>query len=224
MMNGKIWVQSELGKGSKFSFVFMVETVEAAKEFIPDWSKIKAIVIDNDKETQDLFNDVMHMYAATCDIAACGEDALRLKEQTGSYDICFVNIKTPDIDGFELIDLLKEKSKDKKYVLMFSGTASIEIEKGAARAGINEILYKPIFPSNIVDTVNTYLGIEEKEENIQEKPIRNFKGFRILLAEDIEVNREIILALLKPAMLTIDCVKTVWKLFESSKIHPTFMT
>ena len=205
MMGGKIWVQSELGKGAVFSFTFKIDLVETSSDFIPDWSKVHALVVDNDPVIQDLFIEIMHTYGATCDIAACFDEAMRLKEQNDVYDICFIDCKIPEIKGLELVHSLKEKNKDKLYVALVTGTENDDFEKEATQVGISEMLYKPIFPSNIVDAVNTYLGIHRVEdEGLQENPPHRFEGCRVLLAEDIDINREIIMALLKPTMLKID--------------------
>jgi CheY-like chemotaxis protein len=79
------------------------------------------------------------------------------------------------------------------------------IEDKAKKAGIDSFLSKPLFPSAIVDVINNCLGAEQTVN--EEKPdiIGHFTGRNILLVEDVEINREILLALLEPTQLKIDC-------------------
>jgi len=208
MMGGNIWIESEQGKGSTFSFTFQSEPAEKKKEFMPDWSNARILVVDDDPIILEFFKEIVEFYNAFCDTAVSGEDALRLMELNGEYDVCFIDYKMPGINGLELIQAMKEKNGEKTYIALITGAERSEIERKALEIGVNKILHKPIFPSNIVDEVNAFIGIEEPEiEEIIEDPVSCFNGYRILLAEDIEINREIVLALLKPTELMIDCAE-----------------
>jgi len=71
---------------------------------------------------------------------------------------------------------------------------------------INKYLQKPMFPSTIVDIVNEYYGVAAQQIEEADAYTGNlFAGYRILLAEDVEINREIALALLEPTNIEIDC-------------------
>jgi len=206
MMDGHIWIESELGKGATFTFTVKVKRAEKRGEFIPDWSNVRILAVDDDSTILTFFKETVEIYDASCDTATCGVDALRLREQNGAYSIYFIDYKMPDINGLELTKSLKEKDTDKTYVVMISGAERREFEEGAKAAGIDKILIKPIFPSDIVDLMNNFLGLDQQRiEEIQEDDIDQFEGCRILLAEDVEVNREIVLTLLDPIM--IDCAE-----------------
>jgi CheY-like chemotaxis protein len=79
----------------------------------------------------------------------------------------------------------------------------------AKEAGIDKFLSKPLFPSTIMDVINECLGVHKRqEEEEQAADIKGiFKGRRILLAEDVEINREIVQTLLEPTQLEIDCAE-----------------
>jgi CheY-like chemotaxis protein len=89
---------------------------------------------------------------------------------------------------------------------MISATEWGIIGNDAKQAGVDKFLSKPLFPSAIVDIINECFGATERQ---QVEPHREetlcFEGFRILLAEDVEINREIVSALLEPTLLAIDC-------------------
>ena len=212
MMDGKVWIDSELGKGAKFAFTVKVKRADAdkKKEFIPDWSGARILVVDDDPVILEFFKETIEAYGAKCDIAANGDDALKLREENGPYDIYFIDYIMPGLNGVELTRILKEKDGDKTYAALITGAERSEFEEETAGAliNINKILFKPVFPSEIIDLINGFWGIDpHKSEETNEKLIDRFDGFNILLAEDVEVNREIVLALLEPAMLKIDCAE-----------------
>jgi len=208
MMGGNVWVESELGKGATFGFTVQIKRASKKKEFIPDWSRTKILVVDDDPVILEFFKEIVEMYGARCDTALCGEDALKQRERNGPYDIYFIDYIMPGLNGVELIRLLKEKDGDKTYAALITGAERSEFEDEAAEARIDNILFKPIFPSGIVDLVNGVLGIEpQKIEEARQKSVDRFEGRRILLAEDVEINREIVLALLEPTMLAVDCAE-----------------
>jgi len=78
----------------------------------------------------------------------------------------------------------------------------------AERIGIDKFLPKPLFPSQIMDVINIIYGApQQKPLDEQSDNNENFEGKHILLAEDIEINREIVQVLLEPLLLTIDCAE-----------------
>ena len=208
MMDGDIWIESEQGKGSSFSFTFHVEGIDNKKEFVPDWSKSQILVADDDPAMLELFKEITEQYGARCDTTLCGEGALELRDKYGKYDICFIDFKMPDINGLELIRTLKEKYQDTTYCALITGAERKEFEEEAAEVGVDKTLFKPLFPSDIVDTVNNFLGVSQNDiDEKHEDSVRRFEGHCVLLAEDIEINREIVMALLEPTKLTIDCAE-----------------
>jgi CheY-like chemotaxis protein len=116
----------------------------------------------------------------------------------------------PGMDGIKLSGALKamEHYSDNTVVIMISAAEWAGIEEDATKAGVGRFLSKPLFPSVIIDTINECLGLkQDQDEDLEPKDDYNYAGSRILLAEDIEVNREIVLALLEPMQLEIDCAE-----------------
>ena len=210
MMGGKIWIESELGKGATFAFTFKAKRIEGKHRELQDWSHIKTLVIDDDSANLEYFSEIMHGFGASCDTAASGEEALRLVVRNGNYDIYFVDWSLPGIDGLELTETLRMQKKDngKIYIVMMSSVEWTVIEEDERKSGIDKFISKPLFPSVIEDTFNDYFGEEQQqqEEDVAHE-IVNFEGRHILLAEDVEINREIVQTLLEPTGLTIDCAE-----------------
>ncbi|MCL2410233.1 MAG: response regulator [Treponema sp.] len=214
MMGGKIWVESELGKGAAFKFTFNAKPaanrIEEKTATVVDWNNAKFLIVDDDLSVLEYFDEIMRRFGTSCDTASSGEEALKLVKMNGAYTICFVDWKMPDMDGITLTKALKQAENGgvNTIVIMISSFDMNTIEKETKKNGIDKILVKPLFPSVIYDTINEVLGkIKTKKENRQEDLSGLFAGFHILLAEDVEINREIVLSLFEPTNIEIDCVE-----------------
>ena len=208
MMNGKIWIESVLGKGATFAFTIQTKRVEDKERIIPDWKNIRMLVIDDDPLTLDYFKEIVEGYGAYCDTAISAEGALRIVEEKEPYDFYFVDYRLPDVDGIELVRLLNQKrpTTGKGTVIMMSVVDWSVIEDDAKRAGVEKFIQKPIFPSTIMDVVNEVIGIGTgKMEAEKDHVAQQFKGYRILLVEDVDINREIVMSVLEPTLVEIDC-------------------
>jgi CheY-like chemotaxis protein len=104
---------------------------------------------------------------------------------------------------------------------MISAAEWMSVEEEAKQAGVDKFLSKPLFPSAIADCINECIGMPpfDAENNITQAH-DNFDGFRILLVEDIEINREIVLSLLEPTGLKIDCAENGVRAVEMYKAAP----
>ena len=213
MMNGKIWVESEPGKGSKFAFTYKAERGNAKKQSVEhaDWCDVKVLVMDNDPEVLEYFTEILSSFGMACDTAKSREDALALISANGAYDINFVSWQVPRSPAdIELVRELKAAAATDtmSWVVVSSSADWSLIEQDAERLGVDEFLPRPIFPSVISDIIRGFTGDNLSREDTAELDINEiFDGYRILMAEDIEINREIVLALLEPTLLEIDCAE-----------------
>jgi len=209
MMGGVIWIKSELGSGSVFSFTMQAKRGDECRDSLlaPDvnWKNIRVIAVDDEPSVREYFSTLGEQFKITCDVAASGEETINLIKQNGHYDLYFVDWNMPEMNGIELSRLIKKESEGKPVIVMISSTEWVVIEAEAKAAGVDRFLPKPLFSSAIADCINECLGKPAPEEVPME--IESFEGYRILLAEDVEINREIVLTLLEPAMLKIDCAE-----------------
>ncbi|MDR2197016.1 MAG: response regulator [Coriobacteriales bacterium] len=214
MMNGRIWIESELGCGSTFAFVIQLQrgSGEAATSRVNsqvDWEKVRVLAVDDALEVRLFFEESAHALAITCEVAANAEEACALIEQHGGYDIYFVDWRMPGISGIELVRRIRENETEHSAVVMISASAWEDIEDEARQAGVDRFLPKPLFPTTIADCIAECLGstLTGGKREAREGRDDTFEGRRLLLVEDIEVNREIVLALLEPTHLEIDCAE-----------------
>jgi CheY-like chemotaxis protein len=213
LMGGKIWIESELGQGSTFAFTLQAERGAEVRHGLLDpginWSNVRILAVDDAPEILEYFRELVKRIGVTCDVAANGEEARALVEQKGSYDIYFVDWKMPGMNGIDFSRWVKEREKSKSVVIMISASEWNVIEEEAKEAGVDKFMPKPLFASAIADCINECLGpgnLRTAEENCSQEE-DCFQGYRVLLAEDVEINREIVLALLEPTGLTIDCAE-----------------
>jgi CheY-like chemotaxis protein len=214
MMDGKIWVESDLGEGATFAFIVQIKRGEAKdyglQELGINWNNVRILVVDDDRDTLAFFMKITCESGAVCDTASSGEEALEITEQGRTYDIYFIDWKLPGIDGIELAGLLKGKQADigNISIVIFTAASLSLTENSAKNMRIDRFLSKPLFPFTIIDAINNCLHVNDvHKEDMKQEPAPQFAGRRILLAEDVEINREIVLALLEPTLLEIDCAK-----------------
>ena len=211
MMDGKIWVESEIGKGAVFTFTVKLgrcetKTENAARD--ADWTNIRVLAVDDDEFILQDFKGIMGKFGAYCDIACSGAEALELLDNNHSYNLFFVDWKMPGMDGMELTKELKKRitKNGNPYVVMMSAVEYNIIAGRAKEAGVDKFLQKPLFPSTIAEVVGEHFGFAEKQSGGDSDNIDGiFEGRRILLAEDVEINREIVTTLLEPTLLEIEC-------------------
>ncbi|MDR1418832.1 MAG: response regulator [Treponema sp.] len=211
MMGGNIWIDSEPGRGSTFAFTVQVERGREKKRGLPlpgvKRGDMRILAVDDAPDICEYFTEIAERFGVFCDTASGGEEALAAIEQNGPYNLYFVDWKMPGMNGVELTRKIRRQNPDNSIVIMISAAEWSAVEEEARDAGVDKFLSKPIFPSAIEDLVNEYLGTDTAREAEDGKPADNFENYRILLAEDVEINREIVLALLEPTGLKIDCAE-----------------
>ena len=212
MMGGSIWIQSEPGKGSTFTFTIQLERGKEEKRgLLPsdiNLKNIRIIAVDDDPDVLSFFMEVTQGFGLSCDTAVSGEKALELIDQKDGYHIYFIDWKMPGIDGIQLTREIKARKPENSIVTMISAAEWGAIAKEAKAAGVDNFLSKPLFPSTIAEVINECLGVKQQTEVTQTAGIKDiFAGRRILLAEDVEINREIVQTLLEPTKLEIDCAE-----------------
>jgi signal transduction histidine kinase/CheY-like chemotaxis protein len=226
LMKGKIWIESALGKGASFCFTIQIKTGRETRQILPgsdmERKQIRVLVVNDVPETGEYFREIFEDFGVSCDTAAGTEAVMGLIARQGPYDICFVDGKMPGMAGIELSRRIKENKTDKSIIVMISPGEWTALAEDAKNAGVDKFLSQPVFPSSLTDCVSECLGLGDPPPPAQpsEDGIELCEGRRILLAEDVEINREIVLSILEPAMLQIDCAENGASAVQMFKADP----
>ncbi|MCL2425939.1 MAG: response regulator [Oscillospiraceae bacterium] len=214
MLGGEIWIESELGAGAKFIFTIKVKEVDMPSR--PKLSKnidpkdIRVLAVDDCSATREYFLHAMEVLNLHCDVASSGREALEMISDSTKdpYNFFFIDWKMPEMDGIELTKHVKKLYGNNANVIIASAYDSIDIEKDALAVGVDLIISKPLFTSTLIYAINTCMGEEENFEHESNSDVNNyhnaFLGHTILVAEDIEINREIMSAVLEDTGVCIE--------------------
>ena len=209
LMGGTIDIQSELGKGSVFTvdLIFSVPLDENDDNFFADHEITRVLVGDDEIDVTENIQSILSDAGLECDAAIGGlesvDKATKAYEDNNSYDVIILDWKMPDMDGVECVRRIrKEIGKDVPIFVLSSYDVS-EIEDEAKKAGVDLFLPKPFFLSNFQRVLDTYY---QNKANTEEEGnnSNDFSGVKILVAEDNEINAEIITELLDS--IGIKCV------------------
>lgn len=221
MMHGEIQVDSIPGQGASFSFnvrVRLAPEKPTALHTLPvDWPAIRILVIGDNEEALSAFPQLAEKVGFSCDMAADAYAAQSyLAKEENHYQLVFLDFQTAGSDIFSLLAQVR-KARPDAHCIAISGTLDwIEVERQARDAGISWIIFKPFNVSSITDAMANVLGgrpeggtggdVPTLTTSAQEAEARRdaFLDKRMLLAEDVEVNREIVHMLLEGSGLAIE--------------------
>lgn len=213
LMHGRVWVESEPGKGSAFIFTALLAKSGGDRQSAlnpgVNWQNLRILAVDDDREVLEYFREVAQHFGIACDTAAGGEEAVALLDKGIRHDIYFIDWKMPGMNGIELARKIRERQAGNSVVTMISSVEWSMIADEARAAGVDRFLPKPLFSTDIADCINECLGCPDAPapEACAPGTANVFSGRRVLLAEDVEINREIVLSLLEPSRLEIDCAE-----------------
>jgi signal transduction histidine kinase/DNA-binding response OmpR family regulator len=208
LMDGRIWIESDIGKGSRFIFTIKAPYAEENPRLrlAPgvQWEKLRVLAVDDATVMCQYFISIFNQLDIRYEITQDGHEACRLIEKRGGFDIYFIDWHMPGMDGLEVTKWIKSKGMRGK-VILFSSSELEEVREASLRSGADKCLLKPFMSSTIIDCLNEYFGIPDKRESLGQD--NEFAGKTLLIVEDIEINREILLSLLEHTGLNIDCAE-----------------
>ena len=207
MMNGEITVDSEKGVGTVFTVSVPLKKSERTsqanqKTTLPD--KLRAIIVDDDEIACEHAQILMRNIGIETDAVTSARNALKLVRESykseNPYDIILTDYKMPNINGLELTKAVRMFDNHETTIVLLTGYNWNIIEDEAKDGGVDAILAKPLFTEPLLNTLHSLLGhgandtandiLEPEEEN-------SLSGCRILMAEDVEANAEILADLLE---------------------------
>ena len=168
---------------------------------------IDVLIVDDDETMLNTAVDTLSSLGATVEQATGGLEALGMIEhrhQSGKdYNVIIVDWKMPEIDGLETIRRIRSVIETKIPILLISAYDWSDIEDKAKAAGANGFVSKPLFRSTLYDKINNLTG-KESGSGEPEEDYSDLKGLNILVAEDNDINWEIISAMLSMFGITTE--------------------
>jgi len=198
LMQGTIDCQSEQGVGTTFTVTLDIPVAEHQRAEMK-LEEMDVLIIDDDEVLLETAVDTLQSLGLVAEQAGSGLEGIGMikhREQSGkNYDIVIIDLKMPDIDGIETIRRIRSEVKSTVPILLISAYSWSDVEDEAKQAGVNGFLSKPLFRSTLYDKISQILGTEVKSSEPQDD-YADLAGMNILVAEDNDINWEIISALL----------------------------
>ena len=211
MMGGTIEVQTAQGKGTEFIICLPMRTQAEHRpvEKITELEGLKALVVDDDFNTCDSVTKMLVKVGMRAEWTLSGKEAvLRARqsiEMSDVYHAYIIDWRLPDMNGIEVTRQIRSLHDDTPIIILTAYDWS-DIEVEAKAAGVTAFCAKPMFMSDLRETLMSALGQKPADAVQRLLPEKNadFKGKHILLVEDNELNREIAQEILREYGFLVD--------------------
>jgi signal transduction histidine kinase/CheY-like chemotaxis protein/ABC-type amino acid transport substrate-binding protein len=211
MMGGTIEVQTAQGKGTEFTVCvpMRAQTEQRPVEKITELEGLKALVVDDDFNTCDSVTKMLVKVGMRAEWTLSGKEAvLRARqsiEMSDAYHAYIIDWRLPDMNGIEVTRQIRSLHDDTPIIILTAYDWS-DIEVEAKAAGVTAFCSKPMFMSDLRETLMSALGQKPADAVQRLLPEKNadFKGKHILLVEDNELNREIAQEILQEYGFLVD--------------------
>ncbi|MBR5746327.1 MAG: response regulator, partial [Clostridia bacterium] len=209
MMGGKISVESEKGVGTEFTVTVPLKKSDRSyteEQGLALPEGLRAVVVDDDEIACEHAGYVLESIGVEIKAFVSAEEALECiktaAEQNNPYDLLVTDYKMPGMSGRELARALRGFDGGKTMVIMLTGYNWDIVEEEAKRDGVDSILAKPLFPDSMIRAIHslierkTGVAVQPAEEP-EGKKENLLAGRRVLMAEDVDANAEILADLLE---------------------------
>jgi signal transduction histidine kinase/DNA-binding response OmpR family regulator len=219
MMGGEMWVDSESSRGSTFHFTAQFGSqgvIQSASARYPDLQGLQVLVIDDNATNRHILAQTLKEHGMKPSMAATTEQALAMLDPTsyssGSFSLALVDQEMRDGDGLTLLNRMRAEAAWRGATIMMlspgGGTSSAE---GCQELGITANLFKPIMPTELLDTIARALDRQSRElpriqESVAKSSPAGYAALRVLAVDDVPANQEVLLGLLRTRGYIVDAV------------------
>ena len=206
LLGGTIDCQSEQGKGTTFTVVLDIPVADRQRDDMK-LDPIDVLIVDDDEILLQTAADILASLGASAETAQSGLEALGMvkhRHLSGrDYGVVIVDWKMSGVDGIETIRRIRTEVNENIPILLISAYDWSDIEDRAKAAGANGFVSKPLFRSTLYDKINELIGKESVSQEAEDN-YSDLQGLHILVAEDNDINWEIISAMLSMFGITTD--------------------
>jgi CheY-like chemotaxis protein len=208
LMGGRIWVESQLGRGSSFHFVARFSVATEAVPLVPVPGVVfvrgtSVLIVDDNATNRLILEEMVRNWGMAPAAVASAREALdalrRAHERRSPFRLVLADVNMPEVDGFTMVEQIRrdQNLRDTIVIVLTSGTRPGDMAR-CKELGIDAHLMKPIKQSELFDAIGMALGITTPEDHASphSPEAGQLAPLRILLAEDSLVNQKLALALL----------------------------
>ena len=226
LMNGMISVESEKGVGTEFTVVISLNNCDhqGPSTYLIAPKDMRILVVDDEEIAAEHARIVLDEVGIKADTCLDGQTALHMLELQHAkhepYNLVLLDWKMPEMDGIEVAKEIRQRYDKETTVIILTSFNWDEIMDEAMHVGVDGFLAKPLFASNVIDEFER-IARKNNMSLYREKKRAELKGKRILLAEDVFINAEIMKQVILTREAEIDHAengKIVLEMFEKSPI------
>ncbi len=224
LMNGKILVDSEKGKGTEFTVVVTLTNSDhkgPVTSYIQP-KDMRILVVDDEEIAAEHARIVLGEAGIKADTCHSGQEALHLLDVQHTkhepYNLVLLDWKMPQMDGLDVAREIRKRFDSETIVIILTSFNWDEIMDEALHVGVDSFLAKPLFASNVIDEFER-IARKNNMSLLKEKERAELKGRHILMAEDILINAEIMKRIILMREAEIDHAENgriVLEMFEKS--------
>ncbi len=196
LMNGSISVESEKGAGTEFTVVITLKNCEHSSydsNYI-NFNDLRILVVDDEEVAAEHAKLLLDEAGIKCRIALSGAEALSMLEVAHTkqehFNLVLLDWKMPEMDGLAVAKEIRKRYDNETTVIILTSFNWDEIMDEALHIGVDSFLSKPLLASNVIDEFER-IARKNNMRLFKEKQRSELKDKRILLAEDMEINAEI---------------------------------
>ena len=210
MMNGNIEVDSEKGIGTTFTVTVTLMDSDKHEAEGDDSIDVKpedmtVLIVDDDAIACDHAKLILEKEGIAAETALSGEKAIEMVKlrhaRREPYNLIIVDWRMPELDGVETTRRIRQVSGDESAIIILTAYNLDDVQDDAVNAGVDSFIAKPLISDTILDEYKT--ALKKKNEKGHREHKADLKGRRILLAEDVEINAEIMMNVL--GMKEMEC-------------------
>jgi signal transduction histidine kinase/DNA-binding response OmpR family regulator len=207
IMNGDVTVNSEKGKGSRFTVTIPLKLCFEDERLPEEALNLPVLVVDDDRNDCQMACDVLERMGLKSEWVSSGQEAiekiLTKRHMSDDYYMVFLDWKMPEMDGVETAHRIREMVGEEVPIIILTAYDWCDIEGDTKALGIDEFMTKPISESKVYHTFeriskNHIAVLAMEEDNTI------FESKRVLVVEDNELNAEIAQEMLENLGLTVE--------------------
>ncbi len=203
LMGGKIWVESDAGKGANFHFTVLATAAAATAP--PTWQSAqpqlagkRLLAVEDNATNRRIITHRAEQWGLVVETAANSRDALRILGQDQAFDVAIVDLQLPDLDGLALAEEIRNQSYGRYLPLLLLSSVRLRgDDTRPLRANISVFVYKPIRPAQLLDALCRAMSIQlQREKKAPSAPsldatLARRLPLRLLLADDNPINQKV---------------------------------